>query len=59
MIRWLNWEDSGSSVKRLTVGSEEGRREEALVHQTGERNDANHVVGVKGQPAEGLTVQLL
>lgn len=43
----------------LTVGPEEGWSEEALVHQTRERNDANHVVGVKGQTAERLTVQLL
>lgn len=43
----------------LTVGPEEGRREEALVHQTRERNNANHVVGVKGQTAERLAAQLL
>lgn len=43
----------------LTVGPEEGWREEALVHQTRERNDTNHVVGVKGQTAERLTAQLL
>lgn len=43
----------------LTVGSEERRREEAFVHQTRERNDADHVVGVKAQAAEGLAVQPL
>lgn len=43
----------------LTVGSEERWREEAFVHQTRERNNADHVVGVKGQAAERLTVQLL
>lgn len=43
----------------LTVGSEERRREEAFVHQTRERNNADHVVGVKGQAAERLAAQLL
>lgn len=43
----------------LTVGPEEGWREEALVHQSRERNNSNHVVGVKGQTAERLTAQLL
>lgn len=44
---------------RLTVGPEEGWREEALVHQAGERDHADHVVGVKAQAAERLTAQLL
>lgn len=43
----------------LTVGSEEGRREEAFVRQTGEGKHANHVVGVKAEAAERLAVQLL
>lgn len=43
----------------LTVGPEEGRREEALVHQRRERDDADHVVRVKGQTAERLTAHLL
>lgn len=43
----------------LTVGPEEGWREEALIHQTRERNDTDHVVRVKGQPAERLAAQLL
>lgn len=43
----------------LTVGPEEGWREEALVHQRWERNNTNHVVRVKGQTAERLTAQLL
>lgn len=43
----------------LTVGPEEGWREETLVHQSRERNNTNHVVGVKGQTAERLTAQLL
>lgn len=43
----------------LTVGSEEGRREEAFVRQRRKRNDSDHVVCVKGQTAERLTAQLL
>lgn len=43
----------------LTVGPQEGRRKEALVHQAGEGNDPDHVVGVKGQATERLTAQLL
>lgn len=50
---------SGSAVAGLTVGPEEGWREEALVHQTGEGNDPDHVVCVKGQATEWLTAQLL
>lgn len=43
----------------LTVGPQEGRRKEALVHQAGEGNDPHHVVRVKGQATERLTAQLL
>lgn len=47
------------AVTGLTVGPEEGWREEALVHQTGEGNDPDHVVCVKGQATERLAAQLL
>lgn len=59
---------SGSSMKDmnhlnttegLTIGPEERWREEAFVHQTREGDNADHVVGVKGQATERLTVQLL
>lgn len=50
---------SPSIHQRLTVGPQEGRREEALIHQAGEGNDPHHVVRVKGQAAERLTAQLL
>lgn len=43
----------------LTVGSEEGWGEEALVHQRRERYNTNHVVCVEGQATERLTAQLL
>lgn len=46
-------------IAGLTVGPEEGRRKEALIHQSRERNHTDHVVGVKGQTAERLTAQLL
>lgn len=47
------------TTARLTVGPEEGWREEALIHHTRKGNNANHVVGVKAQTAERLTAQLL
>lgn len=50
---------SGRDGAALTVGSQEGWRKEALVHQAGEGNDPDHVVGVKGQATERLTAQLL
>lgn len=43
----------------LTVGAQEGRREEAVIHEGGERNNPDHVVRLKGQAREGLRVHLL
>lgn len=50
---------SDEETAGLTVGPEEGWREEAFIHQRRERNKTNHVVCVKGQPTEWLTAQLL
>ena len=43
----------------LTVGPEEGGREEGVVHQCGERDHAHQVVRLKAQPVERQAAQLL
>lgn len=44
---------------QLTVSVQEGRREEAVVHEGGKWNYPDHVVHLEGQTNKGLRTQLL